>query len=297
MLDTLPPAAPPPQGAVRKPRAARRDHRVKTITSRQHGFVGRCRAAAARAGDESDILLDGVHLVRDALAAGVRIEAAGVATTALDNPEVASLCDELREAGIEVLTLSGPVMDAASPVRTPAGIVAIGSLEAAPLAQVLAGAPALVVVIVGVQDPGNVGAIIRVADAAGATGIVATDGCASPFGWKALRGAMGSAFRLPVAHGQPAADVVHAARAKGIRCIATVPDAGLDLYACDLSGPALVLAGGEGQGLGDVVELADVRLSIPMARGVESLNVAVATGVVLFEAYRQRAIRARTGRP
>jgi TrmH family RNA methyltransferase len=269
---------------------------VKTITSRQHEFVGRCRAAAARTGPGSDILLDGVHLVRDALAAGVRIEAAGVATTALENPEVAALCDDLREAGVEVAALSGPVMDAASPVRTPTGIVAVASLEAAPLDRALAGTPALVVAIVGVQDPGNVGAIIRVADAAGATGIVAADGCASPFGWKALRGAMGSAFRLPVAHGQPAADVVRAARARGIRCIATVPDAGVDLYACDLSGPALVLAGGEGQGLGEIMHLADVQLRIPMASGVESLNVAVATGVVLFEAYRQRAARGRTSR-
>jgi TrmH family RNA methyltransferase len=269
---------------------------VKTITSRQHGFVARCRAAAARSGAEAEVLLDGPHLVRDALAAGVPIEMAGIATPSLEGAEMAALREALEDAGIEVVALSGPVMDAASPVRTPSGIVAIATLVPATLAAALDGARPLVVVAAGVQDPGNVGAIVRAADAAGATAVVMTEGCASPFGWKALRGAMGSAFRLPVTHGVGVDDVLREARARGIVSVALVPEAGADLYASDLTGPCLVLAGGEGQGLGSLAELADVRVRIPMAQGVESLNVAVATGVVLFEAYRQRAVAHRGAR-
>ncbi len=273
----------------------RRGHLVITITSRQHGFVARCRAAAARTGAQTDLLLDGIHLVRDALAAGVRIEVAGIATTALDGVEMDALRKALDTSGVEVVALSGPVMDAASPVRTPSGIVALASFEPAPLPRALDGRCPLAVAVVGVQDPGNVGAIIRVADAAGATGVVTTDGSASPFGWKALRGAMGSVFRLPVADGPSAEAVLDEARARGIRSLATVPACGKSLYDTDLRGPVLVLAGGEGQGLGDVAQLTDERVCIPMAPGVESLNVAVATGVVLFEAFRQRAVRG--GRP
>jgi RNA methyltransferase, TrmH family len=264
---------------------------VKTITSRQHGFVARCRAAAARKGVEDGVLLDGIHLVRDALSADVRLDVAGIATTALDGPEMAALLADLEASGVDVVALSGPVMDAASPVRTPSGIVAIARLAPAPLARALEGACPLVVAVVGVQDPGNVGAIIRAADAAGATGVVTCDGSASPFGWKALRGAMGSAFRLAVAHGHPAEMVLHEARARGLRSAATVPDGDTDVFESDLTAPCLVLVGGEGQGLGEMAGMADVRLRIPMAPGVESLNVAVATGVVLFEAYRQRAAR------
>ncbi len=97
------------------------------------------------------------------------------------------------------------VMAAMSPVREPSGIVALAAAQPATLDEVVAATPALVVVLNGIQDAGNVGAIIRAADGCGATGVIAIEGTADPFGWKALRGAMGSTFRLPVAVRQPAA--------------------------------------------------------------------------------------------
>ena len=148
----------------------------------------------------------------------------------------------------------------------------------------------MVLLLNQVQDPGNVGAIIRAAEACGATGVVAGEGTADPFGWKALRGAMGSTFRLPVASGQTLADAVGSARAAGLRVFATAARDGTPLAACDLRGPSAILFGGEGAGLPqDLLDASDERLTIPMRPPVESLNVAIAAALVLYEAARQRA--------
>jgi TrmH family RNA methyltransferase len=141
-----------------------------------------------------------------------------------------------------------------------------------------------------VQDPGNVGAIVRSGEACGATGIVAGDGTADPYGWKALRGSMGSTFRVPVASQVSSLEAARAAKAQGVRILAAVPRNGQGLPDADLRGPAAVLLGGEGKGLPQPLQhLADATLSIPMREPVESLNVAVAAALIAYEASRQRA--------
>jgi TrmH family RNA methyltransferase len=223
------------------------------------------------------------------------LETAAFTTAAIQSAEGGHLAARLRTAGTLVLTVSDAVMAALSPVRAPTGVVAIGRHASCPLGDVFAPPPALVVGIAGVQDPGNVGAIIRAAEAAGATGVVVTDGSASPFGWKALRGAMGSAFRIPVASGIPVSLLLDTARSRGTRRFATVPVGGVELSASDLTAASLVLVGSEGHGLdADTIHAADDRLHIAMAARVESLNVAVAAGVILFEARRQRAAHTLT---
>ena len=152
-----------------------------------------------------------------------------------------------------------------------------------------ASSEALVVIAVDVQDPGNVGAIARVTEAAGATGLVMAGASADPFSWKALRGSMGSALRLPIAAGQNAEQAIANARSKGCRIVATVPRGGTDVSAAKLTGPLAVLIGGEGQGLSPaVVADADERVTIPMKPPVESLNTAVTAALILYEARRQR---------
>jgi TrmH family RNA methyltransferase len=207
----------------------------------------------------------------------------------------ASLLRRLEAAGTELFEATTAAVEAASPVRTPSGLVAIGHWRAADTAAILRTSPALVVCAVHVQDPGNIGAIVRAAEAAGATGVIVADGSADPFGWKALRGSMGSAFRLPVAAGVDAVDLCASARDLDIAVVATSPAEGIDLYDCDLTGPVLVLVGGEGAGLpAQVGAVAHAAVRVPMRAPVESLNVAVATGIILFEALRQR--RAVTSR-
>ena len=270
---------------------------MHTVRSRRNALVSRFRNAAhAGRPDRDTLLLDGVRLIRDACTAGAPLVAAIVSHTALaaGDRDVERLARDLEAGEVPVTAGSDAVMAAVSPVRAPSAAVALGDHRPASLDLVLRAArdaAACVAAPVGVQDPGNLGAIIRTAEAAGAAGVAVAGPSADPYGWKALRGAMGSTFRLPVADGDDPAEVIAAARAGGLRVLAAVPRGGRPLQEADLGGPRLVLVGGEGAGLQPVADLADDALSVPMAPPVESLNVAVATAVILYEARRQRARR------
>jgi TrmH family RNA methyltransferase len=266
---------------------------LNAISSRQNPFVQRCRALARhRDAAGGTILLDGFHLLADALAAGVPVEAAVATAAAWASADGASLAERLDASGAQLYEATDAVLQAASPVRSPTGVVAVGRWQLSGLDEALTPAPALIVCVVQIQDPGNVGAIVRAADAAGATSVVVAAGSADPLGWKALRGSMGSAFRMPIAAAPDAAAVCAAARTRAIRVMATAPADGASLYDVDLAGPVMLLVGGEGAGLPAAIRaLADEGLRVPMRAPVESLNVAVATGVILFEAQRQRRSR------
>src|SRR4029453_7198094 len=192
---------------------------VDTITSRQNPLVRRFRAAADSPDDS--LLLDGAHLIEEALAASVPIELVAIDESAKTG--VTALAQRAELAGARVVRVPAKLLAAMTPVRQPSGIVAIGKRRERSLAEVLAPAPQMVLMLDGVEDPGNVGAIVRTAEACGATGMVAGHGTADPMGWKALRGSMGSIFRLPVALRQSLPEAVRAARALGIEILAAVP--------------------------------------------------------------------------
>ena len=145
------------------------------------------------------------------------------------------------------------------------------------------------VVLVEVQDPGNVGTIVRSAEAFGATGLAATRGTANPFSPKALRASAGSALRLPVLAGASAPVLLTQLRASGVRIFAASSERGAAPHESNLRAAAALLIGNEGGGLPPEVERsADARIRIPVAAPVESLNAAVAASVLLYEAARQR---------
>ena len=257
-----------------------------TITSRQNPLVARYRAAArGQPGDA--MLLDGVHLVSEAMRASVTISHAAATAAAATHAEVRDVVAALDRAGIDVVAVSDSVMDAISPVRSSSGLVALAARPDAPVANVFARTPPLVVIGVDIQDPGNLGAIVRVAEAGGATGMVAAGASADPFGWKALRGSMGSALRVPIASAS-ADESLAEARRHGCRIVATVPRDGVSLFEADLAGPLAIVIGGEGSGLpAAIVDAADERVSIPMAAPVESLNAAVTAALIVYEARRR----------
>ena len=256
---------------------------VAIVTNRQHAIVKTCRAVAR--GDAERALIDGWHLLHDAVAAGLAIDTVAVVGT----PPTAADAALVHRLGRYVVPVSASVMDALSPVRSPSGVVAIVSQKTWPFAALLSPAPALVVIADGLQDPGNMGAVIRAAEAGGASGVLITGASANPWGWKALRAAMGSTFRLPVVAEPAVMRACDRLRAAAVRLLATTPRDGAPLYEIDLRGPAAVLIGGEGPGLpADLIARADTRLSIPMADPVESLNAAVAAALVVYEAARQR---------
>lgn len=263
---------------------------VDKVSSRQNPLVKRFRALAQeRDPHEPAVLLDGVHLVEEALASSIRIEIAAFAEDAASG-RLAPLVQRLEHDGARVVTVAGPVFDSMSPVQHPTGVVAIAHLVPASVDDVLRERPQLVLLLDGVQDPGNLGAIVRAAEGCGATGVIVGTGSADAFGWKALRGAMGSSLRLPIAPRVPLADAIRRAKTEGVRVFATAPRNGTPLPECDLRSPAAVILGGEGPGLSpELLESADAILTIPMQAPVESLNVAIASALVLYEASRQRA--------
>lgn len=264
---------------------------MKTITSRQNPAVRTFRNLA----DSPDpagmrVLLDGVHLVRDAQAAGAAFELVAVDGSRLEREtEEGDLARTLASSGIEVVSCTSAVIAAMSPVTTSTGIVAIARRQPLDAAAVFSRPDAFVIVAVDVQDPGNLGGLIRTAEAGGATGVLVCGASANPFSWKSLRGSMGSALRLPIANGRRVDDVLQDARTSGARTVATTLRNGRGPDDVAWSGRVALLLGGEGQGLSDAVAAAcDERVTIPMTGGVESLNVAVAGGILIYAARRHR---------
>lgn len=261
---------------------------MQRISSRQNSIVAKYKNAAA-GDDHALMLLDGVHLVGEALAAHVPLTHVLVAVEFVDRDDIRPLIEGAARAGVDVAAAAAPVMRAVSPVRSASPIVALASRPQPGEGRLYGRNPALVLIACGVQDPGNLGAIARAVEAAGGSGLVATNGCADPFGWKALRGSMGSAFRLPIVIDRSIEHAVARARHHGCRIVAMVPREGQPLGSVDLGGPTVVLVGGEGHGLPtQLVDAAEVRVTIPMQPPVESLNTATSAALILYEARRQR---------
>ena len=264
---------------------------MTTISSRQHPLVKAFRELARTPSpDGSRLLLDGVHLVRDALAAEARFEAAAITASHADgNSEEAATARALRAAGVEVALVGDQAFAAVSPVRAPSGIAAIVLRTPVIAGDICHRPDAFVVAAVDVQDPGNLGSLIRAAEAGGATGVIVCGASASAFSWKTARGSMGSLLRLAVADGLSVDEAIAVMRHAGGRIVATAPRGGTSPDDVDWRGRVLLLLGGEGPGLrGATVSGADAVVTVPMTPPVESLNVAVAGAVLIYAARRQR---------
>ena len=230
-------------------------------------------------------LLEGPHLVAEALAAGLPLEEVLVTPPFLDSAEGRRLASFLPMAPLEV---SPDLLEDLTDADSPRGVLAVALLPRPGIASlpVTPGRPYLYVD--GLQDPGNLGALARVAEAAGAAGLVLSLGCVHPNHPRALRASAGSLLRLPVALGaEPDALDAHLAPAHP-RWTALVPRGGEDLYHAPLDGTLILAVGAEGPGLSPALrDRAVLRLTIPMAPAVESLNATVAAALVLFEVRRR----------
>lgn len=257
------------------------------IRSRNNAVVRRFRALKERA--SADLaLLEGTKLLEEALAAGAVLAEAAASPRAGRTPRGRALLDALADRGVAVRLMDEDVLASVSEAETSQGLVALARRPAFAEEDLLAGRP-LVLVAVGIQNPGNVGALLRAAEAAGATGAYLAEGCADPFSWKALRGSMGSAFRLPHLRRVDARETIRRLAGRGIATIAASSAGSTRYDEVDLARPVALVLGNEGAGLDeDLLAAASARVAIPMQGRVESLNVAVAAGVLLFEAARQR---------
>jgi TrmH family RNA methyltransferase len=282
------------------------------ITSRENRWLKRFRAAlAGERGDDGIVGVEGVRLVEAALGSSLPVEAILVSESGTRHlPRVAPVL----ASAVPVLRTSDKLFAGVADTKAPQGIAALVQPRQATIESLLHGT-ALLAVLVGVQDPGNVGTIVRAAEAFGASGAATCPadsiGTADPFGPKALRASAGSALRLPVVAGISPTVLLGQLRMFRVKVYAAVPGTGAGgesskrdttnkpspfLCPWDINWkvPAAILIGNEGSGLpADLVRAADACVYIPQAAatsrvGIESLNAAMAAGVLLYEAMRQR---------
>jgi len=266
----------------------------EVVRSRSNPLFKRLRALKGRAaGLEGGMcLLEGPKLVAEALAAGVTIAEAAVNRRVVERPAGATVLSELRARGVPVRQMDDRLLAALSDAETSQGLVALAHRPDSEEARLFDETP-LILVAVGIQNPGNLGGLLRTAEAAGATGACLLEGCADPFSWKALRGSMGSAFRIPLVRGDRVGPALDRLEERGLRVLATSARGETRYDEAELAKPVALVFGTEGSGIvEEVARRAAARLRIPLAHPVESLNVGVAAGLVLFEAARQRGFTA-----
>ena len=269
---------------------------MRIISGRQNPAVRVFRSLASSTDVTGErVLLDGVHLVREAREAGTAFEIVAIASSRLAREtEEGLLAHALERDGVDVVMAPDQLFGIISPVRTPSGIIAVARRRPAVPAEISARPDALTLAAVDIQDPGNLGSLLRAAEAGGVTGVLVCGtpghGSANPFSWKALRGSMGSALRLPVVTGLPAGQIMTEMHQAGMRTVASVARGGSDPDHVSWKGRVGLWVGGEGPGLAhDLVERCDERVTIPMAPQVESLNAAVAGALLVYAARRQRS--------
>lgn len=258
------------------------------ITSTRHPLVLTLRRLGDHPRrDPRRVLLDGPRLVADALDAGVMIETALVAADESES-RLAPMVARLREAGARVHEAAPRVVQAAGRVVTSQGIVAVARRPAEADEAILAAPDLLLLVADGIQDPGNLGTMIRTALAAGATAVATVGRSADPFQPKALRASMGAAFRILIMHAE-APPLRDALAARSVRILVADPRGAVEFTDAPLDPPVAIVIGNEAGGPEPAWTPAGLRVRIPLYGPVESLNAAIAAAVLLYEAARCRA--------
>ena len=260
---------------------------VRRTMGRHHPLLKRVRRMV-RSGelcDQGEVLLETPTLIDDALASAVLVTAALLRHGA--GAEARALAKRLAK-GAEIYELSPSVFNHLTTTETSPGILALAQAPRWEEADLFSGSAPLVLLLAGLQDPGNLGTILRTAEAFGCTGALATRGTVSPWNAKAVRAAAGTLFRLPLLGQRTVPQVLALLRREGVALLKAAARGGRPLAEVKLDRPVAIALGSEGAGLPREFEEAGTRVSISMAPQVESLNVAAAAAVLLYEIARQR---------
>src|SRR5271157_482904 len=266
--------------------------RLRRVGGRHNPLVKQLRQAFAHAEltEAGDCAIEGLRILEEAIRSGLRFSAVFFRESAQDRAD--RLLPQIG-AQVETLLLPDRLFDSLVPSESPQGVAALVRLEEFSLDDLterLQVGP--IIVIAGLQDPGNLGTILRSSEAFGSAGIVLGEGTVSPFNAKVIRASAGSVFRLPFVVAKMAGGLETIStkfRAQGVRMIATSSHKGTPLDQAKLSGPLAIFIGSEGSGLPrSLMAQVDETVAIPHSPQVESLNAGVAASLVLYEAARQR---------
>ncbi len=237
---------------------------------------------------EGRFMVEGIRITEEILEQGRSVKKLIISPLAAENERAAMLVESARGQGIEVMWVAERVVDYLSETKTSQGVLALVEPQEFSEDDLLKGQMPMIVVAHLLQDPGNLGTIIRVAEAAGAGGVVATPGTVDFYNPKTLRATMGSIFRLPTLKTQSLEDFIKRFKSRDYQTVAAMVSARTKYFDIDYTKPTVLLLGQEGAGLPpEAGKLADYRVSIPMATMIDSLNVASAASIILYEAVRQ----------
>ncbi len=264
--------------------------RLRPVSSPQNQHVKDLRKAFAKCERTEDghAAIESVRIIEEAIRSGLKFRAVLFSESGADRAERL-----LPQMGLHVETLLLPDSVFASAVDTeaPQGVAALVRLKPHNIEDLFHASETLLVVVAGVQDPGNLGTILRSAEAFGAAGVVTTEGTVSALNPKSVRASAGSIFRLPVV-GIKTRELLPILADRGVRLLGTTSHKGTPLPQADFKGPVAICIGNEGAGLPkELAAKVDANIVIPHSNKVESLNAGVAASIVLYEAARQRAMK------
>jgi TrmH family RNA methyltransferase len=262
--------------------------RLRRVEGRHNALVKDLRKTFAHGDltDDGHCAVEGMRILEEAIRSGLKFRAVFFNESAI--ARAGRLLPQLA-AHVETLLLPDKLFATAVPSDSPQGVAALVQCPVFTADDVLSKSSAgPVLAIGGVQDPGNLGTILRSAEAFGAAGVLLGEGTVAPFNSKAVRASAGSVFRLPIARVK-LGEVLPRMRARGLRLVATSSHKGTPVYEAKLIGPLAIFIGSEGAGLSrDLLAGMDETLAIPHSEHVESLNAGVAASIVLYEAARQK---------
>jgi TrmH family RNA methyltransferase len=273
---------------VKAARTRSQTDRLRPVAGRHNQRLKELRLAFRRAEltPHGECAIEGVKLIEEALRSGRPLETVFFSESA--RPLAEKLLPQINTC-TETLILPNALFNSIVPSDAPQGVAALVKLPAFSSTQLLErSSDGPFVVAIGLQDPGNLGTILRTAEAFGAAGVFLTEGTVSPYNTKVLRGSAGSIFRLPFLQ-IPSAELLPLLRARGVRMLATSSHQGTPLPQISWTLPLAIFIGNEGAGLPrELMREMDETLAIPQAEQVESLNAGVAASIVLYEAARNR---------
>jgi len=268
------------------------DSRLRRVTSRQNTVVKDLRKAFTQSEPTSQgyIAVEGVRIIEEAIRSGLRFQAvffseAGNAHANRLLPQIAS--------NVEIMLLPDDVFASAVNTESPQGVAALVKLRPHKFEDLLEQSQStqLLLGVAGIQDPGNLGTIIRSAEAFGVRAVLLGEKTVSHFNPKAVRASAGSLFREPILRVKMA-DAIPLLKAHGMRVLATSSHKGNPLHEADFTGAAMIVVGNEGAGVPqEILSLADELVTIPHSARVESLNAGIAASILLYEAARQRGTK------
>jgi TrmH family RNA methyltransferase len=263
--------------------------RLRRISSRQNSLVKDLRRAFSRAEptDDGHCAIEGIRLLEDAIRSGMRFKAVFFRES---SQSVADRLMPQLASQVETAVLPDDVFESAVATETPQGVAALVKVKTYTLEDALRADEPVVLAAAGIQDPGNLGTMLRSAEAFAASGALLGEGTVSQFNPKAIRASAGSVFRLPVVRVE-LAGALEQMKTRGLRLVGTSSHKGTPAPTADLSGPLALVIGSEGAGLPrEIAARLDETVAVPHSPRVESLNAAIAASILLYEAARQRNI-------